>query len=86
MELFAGVLFWAFVLVLAVGSWMGPFVLRRDASPRGVARYRRFVYLFALGFGLLPALTGQWQWSLLAVPLSELFARFVILRKNPPLG
>ena len=75
-------LYWAFVIGLGVASWIGPYVLKKDQSPEGVMRYRRFGYAFAFFFGLLPALTGGWPWALVTIPAAELVMHFWILGRD----
>ena len=75
-------LFWIVIATLAVGGWYGQYVLRRDPSEAGRQRYRRFGYTFAVAFGLMPVITGDWQWSLVAVPAALLVMHFWILGRD----
>ena len=82
--IFRAILFWAFIGALAVASWYGPYVLKKDRSPAGIVRYRRYTYGFAFCFGLIPAFSGDWAWCILTIPLAELVAHFWILERPAP--
>lgn len=75
-------LFWSYIVVLGIASWVGPSILRRDRSPRGVARYRRYGYAFAFCFGFIPVLTGDWPWAIVAIPAAEFVVHYWILGRN----
>jgi hypothetical protein len=70
--------FWAAVIGLGAASVVGSRY-RKDKTPAGVSRYRRFTYCFALLFGLVPLTAGGGWWILVTVPLAELVAHFWIL-------
>ena len=86
MDMFGAIIFWTYVVALAVASWYGQYILHKDQSVAGQRRYRRFTYWFALALGLLPVVTGDWEWSLLTVPLAEFVAHFWILGRDSTTG
>jgi hypothetical protein len=65
---------WAYIIGLLVLSAIGAYRLRAAAS----AQYARFVYGCAVLFGLIPVITGDWQWALLLLPAALVAARVML--------
>lgn len=67
--------FW--VVGLLLFSTAGSIHLRRA----GPERYAPFIYTCALWWACLPALAGDWLWTLLSVPVGLVAARYLIRRR-----
>jgi hypothetical protein len=65
------------VVCLLLFSAIGSIQLR-DAGPD---RYAPFIYVCALWWAALPALTGDWVWTLFTVSAGLLTARYMVRRR-----
>lgn len=75
-------LFWLGLGALLLGSAAGTVYFttaRREARPD---QYARYIYGCATVYGLLPITTGDWRWSLFAVPAALIVGSVIIARRR----
>jgi hypothetical protein len=70
--------FWVAAMGLGAASVVGNGY-RKDKTPAGISRHRRFTYCFALLFGLVPLTSGGGWLILVTVPLADVVAHFWLL-------
>ena len=73
-------IFWLLLVALWLFSITGAIYFRGQRGFDRWSRYRQFIYTCAVMFAALPVASGDWQWSLLLLPLglgaAEISARF----------
>lgn len=73
--------FWVTLAVLLIASASGAIYFSASRRAAKADQYRLFIYGCVLLFAALPIATGDWQWSLVFLPVGLVVGRTIIARK-----